>query len=432
MKPTLEQALLHLAPVGRGAGALVRLALALEDGHYHLLTGSYQTSLQRPSRTSLRHYDYTAAQFVLTERWLTRSQAAQLLDHLTQDEAYDFPGLGIVRFPKLSPTAYYSRSGQREPFVPTDWPTIHVQWAPSNWEEHALMNAPDERVVAARLPLFPNARTAILSFVHGYHEGNNQSNTLRFLAYTWDQRARIRSLELRGMNLVVHVDQDTRTRCHIRPYGTAVVDDQHRNGVMVCNGEAVIVLRSQTDNLLLGLVNQHGELLDERQVPFGPYGRVQSGVVVTPQTREIQVEQWIEGGENWYIEFKQDAKGGKDHQELLESVVAFANGAGGIILVGVTNNGDVQGFKRGDFSDMLMGLLHTRCDPVPSVQVEEVMVHERPLTLVHVYSHAPGVVYSLDKNKFFMRAGATDRLARREELALLLYPPDHDLLSRRF
>lgn len=101
-------------------------------------------------------------------------------------------------------------------------------------------------------------------------------------------------------------------------------------------------------------------------------------------------------------------------------------------MLGITKHGDVQGFERPNFHDMLMDMLHERCDPVPNVEVENVRVRNLPVTLVHVYPRAPGIVYSLDKDKIYVRAGATDRLARKEHLAMLFYPVDNSALSWRF
>ncbi len=68
-------------------------------------------------------------------------------------------------------------------------------------------------------------------------------------------------------------------------------------------------------------------------------------------------------------------------------------------------------------------MVSNRCDPQPPITVEKVTVDGASITLVHVDARTPGVVYTLDKTKVYVRAGATDRLAHGGELAALYSRP---------
>ena len=45
------------------------------------------------------------------------------------------------------------------------------------------------------------------------------------------------------------------------------------------------------------------------------------------------------------MEFKSDVRGPINDRDLVEAVVCLANGAGGVLLVGVEDNGTITGMK---------------------------------------------------------------------------------------
>jgi len=58
-----------------------------------------------------------------------------------------------------------------------------------------------------------------------------------------------------------------------------------------------------------------------------------------------QILQMIEDGENFHVEFKSDHKGQLSMREICEAVICLANSEGGIIIVGVENNGRITGVQ---------------------------------------------------------------------------------------
>lgn len=402
---------------GHGVSALVRLALRPKAGHLWLLSSRFEFmgSVEKPSHARRYVYD----DLVLVERSFGRARALNLLAQLSAQREVQVPGVGKVAGPQLHANIYRYQSGIDSGYVTCEWPTVYVEWSGTQSQEEQQFLQSSTRLVGRDVPLYPNPRTAILSFVHGHHAlADISASVPGIIAFGFDHRARIMSLQLRGTILTVASECDPRMCCHLKLFGSSIPVTRQEIGVPIEGGNVSIDLGRVPNYLLIGLVSEEGELLDEREINFR-WGGGQRDLVIVPETQEMVVRQWIEGGESDHMEFKQDINPKEDRSktDLLESVVAFANCRGGTVILGIDDHGRVQGYRRVGFSDALEDMLRARCDPVPYHQVEEVLVNDVPTTLVHVgKSERP---CCLDRVKFFIRAGATDRLARREELEQL-------------
>ena len=412
--------LAHCAPKGEGAGALLRLALRQKEGQHWLLSCQFVFDVARSKPSALEQYVYP--QVGLYQCWLPRARALRVVDEFMTNSAPTVPGIGPVQSPLLSQPQFWKHwSHQDSGYRAFGWPVGLLECSGGLPQDDQELLRSSQRLVGSSLPLYPSVTSAILSFVHGFHGSHDTARVLPvFRAYAVDRRARIAGLNLKGNTMTVQVERRRGVVSDLAIFpSTPVGTSPHRVGVS--RGQAVVTLgTSAIRYLLLGLMTAGAELLDEREINFD-WGAIPKDMAVVPETRELLVRQWIEGGESARIEFKQElnhrSDGSKDN--FLESVVAFANSDGGTIILGVGDHGEMVGFKRPDFEDTLHGLLRDKCDPVPSVDVEQVALNGKPLTLVHVAS-LPAGACALDRTKHYIRAGATDRLARTEEMASLL------------
>jgi hypothetical protein len=418
-------ALDRVAPRTRGAGALLRLALRPADGHHRLVGGVLHLGDRDLKPPSLRRYAYPS--LVLTEVWLPRRDALDLLRRLPGGEDVQLPGIGLAHFPTTGANTQRYSSGSNVGLLWPEWPVVLSEWHGNSTSADQL-DAGWRRLLARGLPLYPNEKTAVLSFVHGYTEGYGSTvSPSLFRSYCEDRRARISRLELQGGILNVSVEHQSRLSCRVLPYGGTVPERSHAEGVAVREGSASIPLDGARGYLLIGIADERGELLDERTLDFTA-GLRASGVSVAPEeeprTPDIVVRGWINGGENERVEFKETFKGKSqgEKDQLLETIVAFANGGGGSIILGVDDNAMPRGFRDHAFADTLTNMVHSRCSPRPSYELEDVQLDGLPLTVIRVAGRFPGVQYALDGDKFYVRVGATDRLARREDLAILFRP----------
>ncbi len=123
--------------------------------------------------------------------------------------------------------------------------------------------------------------------------------------------------------------------------------------------------------------------------------------------------------ENQYIEFKREETSA---QTLAEEVVAFANGEGGDIWLGVDDNAQPVGLSR-NYEEDVMNICRTAVIPPISPTYETIVATKSEGTTVNIarISIPKGVdrPYYTSKNRYYIRVGSTKRIASREELTRL-------------
>lgn len=135
----------------------------------------------------------------------------------------------------------------------------------------------------------------------------------------------------------------------------------------------------------------------------------------------VLVQGWVAQGEGQQMEYKLDAS----HSErFLQSVAAFANGAGGIILIGVPNhNPSIVGYP-GDVDEGKRRLISTVRDnltDMPPISVEDVDVESKIVLIVSV---EPGDIppYGIKSRHpsspptYYVRHGSSNYIAQSHEI----------------
>ena len=129
----------------------------------------------------------------------------------------------------------------------------------------------------------------------------------------------------------------------------------------------------------------------------------------------------IATGENAKIEFKRD-DGNLRPQHLAREVVAFANMNGGMIVLGVEDDGKVSGVTRENAQAWLMDTVIGRyVDPQLIPDYEEFVLDGNPIAIVTVAAGAakPYGVRQQDRIDYYIRLGDTTQRAGRERMARL-------------
>jgi|GEM_PF-2121942 len=125
----------------------------------------------------------------------------------------------------------------------------------------------------------------------------------------------------------------------------------------------------------------------------------------------------LKQGEGETVEFKK-SPAFRDPNKLSKTMVAFANAKGGTILIGVTDEGKIEGMnaKKGD-QDYLMNVASDKCDPPITPSFESVVTKEGD---VYVITVPKGRLLHGVKIEgapaYFVRVGSTNRGLRTEEL----------------
>lgn len=107
-----------------------------------------------------------------------------------------------------------------------------------------------------------------------------------------------------------------------------------------------------------------------------------------PTPLEQHVRTWAAAGEDYRIEFKSDRKQLSDG-DLVEAVVCLANGAGGVLLIGIEDNGVITGARPRHESGRtdpirLQALIANRTEPAVACQVSVVRIDEADVIVVEV------------------------------------------------
>lgn len=125
----------------------------------------------------------------------------------------------------------------------------------------------------------------------------------------------------------------------------------------------------------------------------------------------------LRNSENSGVEFKRDDV---ENHELAKDLVAFLNLDGGIVLLGIENDGTVSGTSRPNLEEWVAELCRVKIEPpiVPHLSWVRAIEPGKDALIVRV-SQGPDKPYARVHNNrrtYFIRVGSTSREASREEL----------------
>lgn len=124
----------------------------------------------------------------------------------------------------------------------------------------------------------------------------------------------------------------------------------------------------------------------------------------------------IENGENRTLEFKKELP--QDSSKWIKTIVAFANGAGGKLLIGVSNKRETIGISSDtdifSLRDKISDTIGQMCEPQIMFDIYQESVEDKVIVVVEVFpgNDTPYFIKSLGKeNGTFIRLNATTRNA---------------------
>ena len=124
----------------------------------------------------------------------------------------------------------------------------------------------------------------------------------------------------------------------------------------------------------------------------------------------------ISQSENTSLEFKEEQV---RPESLAREMVAFANTLGGIILIGVADDGALIGVANpAEIAQRVVNVARHNVVPALQPTVEIVTVAGKPVCVVTIEKGTAKPYQTLD-GKFLLRVGATNRQATKEELSRL-------------
>jgi ATP-dependent DNA helicase RecG len=102
-----------------------------------------------------------------------------------------------------------------------------------------------------------------------------------------------------------------------------------------------------------------------------------------------QLTRWLSGGETYAVEFKSEQRDRLNDRDLVEAIVCLANGTGGVLLVGVEDDGTVTGSRprhEGGRTDALrvQALIANQTQPAISTTVSVIEYADTSVLVVEV------------------------------------------------
>lgn len=392
-KETFEKVLIGFA-FSRGEKNECKLSF----GYLHFL---------RKGQPPLEDMTLDYGNFVLMKRTLDVIEAVATLHSILENQTLMFEDLQPVSSNVHLGEIVHLNSNKRYWYSSNEWPMLYTYF---RIDDSVRGNIPSDSLAKLGLPLFPSGAEAINVFF-GLHLAQDWSTLeSRIELLVPDYRAKIKNLRLAGNRITLEVEtgeiaeHDLRGKFYCKDKrGSCISEDLPlKNGLVsfVAENEPLLVeahIISTAD----------GKSIDKKSFDYRYPS--QEGVIL--ENIETQLIDIIAKGESASVEFKEKL----DNGEFLESVVSFANTAGGTIFLGVDDNCRVKGL-RDDVKDRILNLVIANCDPSIDIQVDSgVEVQGTPITLVKV-PEGMNKPYVLRDRGVFLRRGSSDRQAKRIEL----------------
>lgn len=133
---------------------------------------------------------------------------------------------------------------------------------------------------------------------------------------------------------------------------------------------------------------------------------------------ETDVRLMLRTGEDTFTQFKTEVK---NAESLAEEMVAFANGKGGYILIGIAEDaqggGKVVGVENLKFlNNHISNTASENCIPALFPQSQTLIVDDKPVVVIYI-EEGNQKPYRTKSGKYLMRAGADKRSVSQEELS---------------
>ena len=136
-------------------------------------------------------------------------------------------------------------------------------------------------------------------------------------------------------------------------------------------------------------------------------------------TTRTELLETVASGENSGVEFKRDDL---RTQDLAKELVAFSNLEGGMVLLGVEDDGTITGLTRNDLEEWVMNVCRDKIRPaiVPFFEMVRGVKDNNDIAIVRVTrGYDVHALWYNNTNRYLMRVGTQSREASQEELARL-------------
>jgi len=392
------------------SSALVALALEKRDDDQLLVCYGLVTFLPKVENfIEELHYKYE--KLILVRKRISVKKAIQLLRDMYENHRIDIPSVLSIPFQGTLYEFDFHESRYERGYATSGWPRTFASGAIGKNTEGTLTQ---EALVSLEHPLFPNGIEALREKLelNLSEDAYNLSSCIEIVIP--DYRARITGLVVEGTKAALEVElgtsqsDDLRAKFYSRGRHITKVSENMSlagNRVSFEMGDEPLIIEVHI------LSAKDGSTIDRTGYNYR-YPYTKKGVIMKDD--EVRLLDIISRGENQTVEFKEQIEKG-NQSEFIETVVAFANTIGGMILIGVDDTGRLSGFTESIDADRILKWITDWCDPPIDVELRFVTLQEKTIAVVDV-PEGENKPYVLKDKGPYVRKGATDRSAKRTEM----------------
>jgi hypothetical protein len=354
------------------------------------------------------------AAFLAVEE-LTNAEAAQRLreGRLTSAAAQ---GLAVSFPVPANATPQWIYSSDSWAFIESGW----SRWVVEAGAGSASYVEPQQPLLSPDLPFYPSLAAAVAEKVFCVAPGQLRLGQHPPISLRQtDRRGRIAALEVTSDQVALVLEEGEegglkgfalRTAWRADP-GAVQWSRNDRALAGPCRIELVPEVPAE---LIAVLVDSQGREVDRRS-----WDERYDTSPQEPESLEALVVRWLGEGEHVQLEYKQTLKDRKARTSFAETVAAFANGMGGAVLVGVSDEGEAVGYGVPKAADQVTNMIAELVEEQPDFEVAEVTVEGKPIIVVRV---APSPVLKRPHQvggRIMVRALATTRAATPAQARML-------------
>jgi hypothetical protein len=401
-----------------------RMALKNTDGQWLLHTLMLDVLPEEAGEQwSSFTYDYGRVAFlggIVTGReasdWL-QSQSGQV------SSSGEIPTLYSFHTPQWFNNANWRKYRSYQPYDLTvlSWPYTRYEVSAQNAQN--FQGSDTDLLVSEGCPFFPNLQLALAQLVYGVKDWENSQNLSsgeRIVVRIAQTEAWIQGIHLSPATLTVTVAGTNIPGSRLEIIGPP---ERLFDEVLKQGGAISCPLPEGPPSRLWIVLSRSKEWLDfyQRDERFSHLNREQSNVTIEQPDPRVGIEGLLAQGEGPTIEFKREIPQGREGESLLKTVAAFANGEGGIIFVGIDNDGAIVGIADVNRErDRITDMIRRNVVQEPPFHLESHELEGMHILTVQVWRGAvPPFGVHPYKPLYYVRRGATTFPARQEEVRAL-------------
>ncbi|TME44983.1 MAG: ATP-binding protein [Chloroflexi bacterium] len=331
---------------------------------------------------------------------------------------------------------FASQQGQANPFWMTTEPEHRYRLALADWPHYYVNSNPgplsnlhvgmDDPVLGGSdLPYYPSVRAALADLVYGVAPAELQGAfNPEILVRLPDLRGRVESVAFKQGTVQVTVAQgkpsglagfSLRAAWRLEPGQSAwSKSDLPLTGP----GMFTFVTGDVPAEMSVILVDASSMLVDRYQWSDVVGQRPQ---VLGPLSARLA--RWVTEGEHEHLEYKQELGHEKVNRSFADTVAAFANGDGGIVLVGVADDMTVVGWDRRNAKDQIVDIIRSLTSGPIDLVIEKAAHDGKPVWVVTVPPGDPELKPFRSSGRVMIRTHGSTREAETHEIRRLTAAP---------